>query len=296
MNLSILTIILLGIVQGAAELLPISSSAHVIVVEKLLGLPASSPPMTFLLVMLHTGTMFAVLLYFWPRWRKLLRGEGMLTASSFVKAIVFATFATGVLGLLLKKIIEHIIHGKDVETIFGNTHLIAAALLAAGVLIIVADRFDQSSEQRPLTTSRCVGIGLIQGLCLPFRGFSRSGATISLGLVQGLSREFAEDFSFALAVVLTPPVVVIELYRMIKESHGTAITHTAGAVGAHAAHVVTALHYGEMVAPGLLGMVFSFLSGLLALKWLSAWLENGQWKLFGYYCLVAAVVVWLLPV
>ena len=67
-----LQIVILALIQGAAELLPVSSSAHVIVAERFMGLRPSSPEMTFLLVMLHTGTMFAVLFYFWPRWKPLL--------------------------------------------------------------------------------------------------------------------------------------------------------------------------------------------------------------------------------
>ena len=67
--MSLLDVIVLAILQGLAELLPVSSSAHVIVAEKLMGLDPSSPPMTLLLVMLHTGTMFAVIVYFWHKWR-----------------------------------------------------------------------------------------------------------------------------------------------------------------------------------------------------------------------------------
>ena len=70
--MSILIIAVLAVVQGTAELLPISSSAHIVLLEKLFGLDPTSPEMTFLLVMLHTGTMIAVLVYFWPRWSKLL--------------------------------------------------------------------------------------------------------------------------------------------------------------------------------------------------------------------------------
>src|ERR1700744_5926087 len=91
-------ILILAVIQGAAELLPVSSSAHVIVAEKLMGLDPSTPEMTFLLVMLQTGTMFAVLLYFWKRWKKL--------SVNFYKMLLLATAVTGVLGLGLKKIIE----------------------------------------------------------------------------------------------------------------------------------------------------------------------------------------------
>src|SRR6516165_12697303 len=92
-----LQVLLLAVIQGAAELLPVSSSAHVIFAERLMGLDPSSPPMTFLLVMLHTGTMFAVIAYFWPRWRKLLTqtpaaGEGAAAPRyHFVIMVVLAS-------------------------------------------------------------------------------------------------------------------------------------------------------------------------------------------------------------
>src|SRR2546428_14007379 len=101
-----LQIIVLALIQGMAELLPISSSAHVIVAEKLMGLDPSAPKEVFLLVMLHTGTMFAVLFYFWPRWRPMLfppaqpNGESAAQVSRFhfLKMVVLATAITGVLG------------------------------------------------------------------------------------------------------------------------------------------------------------------------------------------------------
>jgi undecaprenyl-diphosphatase len=116
---------------------------------------------------------------------------------------------------------------------------------------------------------------------MPFRGFSRSGATISTGLLTGANRERAERFSFALAVILTPPVIAVEAHRLLKASHEAA-----------AAGVPINLH-ASLIA-SLLGMVFSFFAGLAALRWLSSWLENGRWYLFGVYCLVASCVVFYL--
>src|SRR5271165_6637860 len=98
--LSFAQILILAMIQGAAELLPVSSSAHVIVAEKLLGLDPSSPEMTFLLVMLHTGTMFAVILYFWPRWRERFRVPDF--AKSVARPLIAATLATAVAGFTLK--------------------------------------------------------------------------------------------------------------------------------------------------------------------------------------------------
>ena len=275
--MDLISIAVLAAIQGLAELLPVSSSAHVIVAEKLMGLDPSSPEMTFLLVMLHAGTTGAVILYFWPRWRARFLSVDARARAGLLKALALATAATGALGLILKRLLERALArggGRpEVEALFSNLPLVAASLAAAGALILWsgARREDGAS---PLTLARSAWIGLLQGLCLPFRGFSRSGATISAGLLLGIPRALAEDFSFALAVILTPPVLALEGHRLIK----------ASGAGRH--------DWGpELFAPGLIGMLFSFAAGLLALRWLSDWLERGRWRYFGYYCLAASAGV-----
>jgi undecaprenyl-diphosphatase len=279
---NILQILILGLVQGAAELLPVSSSAHVIVVEKLMGLDASSPEMTFLLVMLHTGTMFAVIVYFWNAWRL----SYFSSAEAFwktAKQVIVATVLTAIIGLALQQLIEKVFlkgsPNTDVETLFSQLPLIGAALLAAGLLIIVAGLREPSRlEAKDVGTIAASWIGAVQGLCLPFRGFSRSGATISTGLLLGVGKRRMEEFSFALAVVITPPAIAREFWRLIK---------------AHP-EVTKADHLVPLALPGIIGMVASFVAGLLALRLLSRWLETGRWKLFGVYCILFAVFVFAL--
>jgi undecaprenyl-diphosphatase len=274
-----LQIILLGLVQGAAELLPVSSSAHVIVVEKLMGLDPSSPEMTFVLVMLHTGTMFAVIVYFWKAWREHYFSSATVFKSVAIN-VVIATIITGSVGLALQWLIEKVfLKGNakaEVETLFSQLPLIGAALLAAGLLIIYSGmREEKKRRALDINTSRACWIGAVQGLCLPFRGFSRSGATISTGLLLRVGRRRMEEFSFALAVVLTPPVIVRESWRLLK------------------AHAETSQpsHLLPLVLPGMFGLICSFVAGWFALRLLSRWLEAGRWKFFGYYCVVAAIVV-----
>ncbi|HEX2790946.1 MAG TPA: undecaprenyl-diphosphate phosphatase [Steroidobacteraceae bacterium] len=277
----VLKVFVLAIVQGFCELLPVSSSAHVIIAEKLMGLDPTAPAMTFLLVMLHTGTMLAVIAYFWNTWRSRFFSSAP-AFWSFARNVVIATACTGVVGLGLMLLIERVVlggaPGADVEQLFGNTTLIAAALASVGVMIIVSGRRSEQANQRPsMRLTDSIWIGTVQGLCLPFRGFSRSGATISTGLFRGLRKDLLEDFSFALAVVLTPAVIVREAHRLLKAQH------LAGA---------TADTLGP-IWPCLVGMLLSFAAGWLSLKWLSRWLEHGRWHLFGYYCLIAALSVFI---
>jgi len=271
-------ILILALVQGACELLPVSSSAHVIVAEKLLGLDPSSPEMTMLLVMLHTGTMFAVIVYFWNGWKRDYFASSGQTQWFAIQVIV-ATACTGVVGLGLQFLIEKVfLHGRqhaEIEDLFRNLPLVASALAAVGVLIIFAGLYEnQPPRHTELQPQHSFWIGLVQGLSLPFRGFSRSGATISTGLILGLPKQKLEEFSFALAVVLTPVVVGKEALRLVK-------AHALNGSG-------PVLH---LFVPGLVGMGLSFIAGLLALKWLSHWLEAGRWKFFGFYCLAAAAGV-----
>ncbi|MCX5889517.1 MAG: undecaprenyl-diphosphate phosphatase [Deltaproteobacteria bacterium] len=278
--MTLLQIIVLALIQGAAELLPVSSSAHVIVAEKLMGLDPTSPEMTLLLVMLHTGTMAAVILYFWSSWK-----ENYFAARpafwNFAQRVAFATFLTGAIGLTLKFLIEKFaLKGgphAEIELIFGNLALIGIALGTVGLLIIYAGvRTERSHRPSRSGLQGSSWIGIVQGLCLPFRGFSRSGATISTGLLLGISKERAEEFSFALAVVLTPPVIVREVLRLLK---------------AQASLLPPGASVFSLFVPSLLGMGLSCLAGLLALRWLSLWLEQGRWQLFGIYCLLASAAV-----
>ena len=278
--MTLLHVVILAIVQGFAELLPVSSSAHVIVAEELMGMNPSAPKMTLLLVMLHTGTMLAVIVYFWRRWRRTLFNS-LPEFKNFAIALVVATFFTGLVGGGIIEFIERVLMRNQphawIEQLFSHLGLIAVALAVGGVFILAAGLFERrrarTDAAHALTPTQYGWIGAIQGLCVPFRGFSRSGATISTGLLLRTSRATAEDFSFALAVVLTPPAVARELWRLYQSQH----------------HRLAAVVPAAM--PSVLGMIFAFLAGLLALKWLSRWLERGRWHFFGIYCLFAAIVV-----
>jgi undecaprenyl-diphosphatase len=280
-------VIILAIVQGLAELLPVSSSAHVIVAAELMHENMATPSNALLLVLLHTGTMFAVIVYFWRRWmaeifsswEKFRRVVALLFVSSFLSGIVF---------LPTKKLVEHVLsrggQHADIEALFNKLNWIAPALALAGVLILYAGlrearrpetEAEKSAAQRGIRWPDAVVMGILQGFAIPFRGFSRSGVTISGGLLTGGERTEIEWYSFAMVVVITPLAIAWELRRVYKTAHLSGYT----------------VHWGPALTPGVIGMIFSFVAGLLALKWLSRWLENGRWYYFGIYCLLAAAAV-----
>jgi undecaprenyl-diphosphatase len=189
-----------------------------------------------------------------------------------------------VIGEILTKAIENFsLRGEphaDVEELFSRLDLVAPALAIAGVLILVAGIFEKrlpppvSDDVAGVNTKQAGIIGAVQALCLPFRGFSRSGATISTGMLAGMAKVDAESFSFALAVVLTPPAIAREAFRLVKEGH-----------------MSLRASLGPTIAPIFVGAICSFLAGLLALKWLGKWLEGGRWYWFGVYCLFAAAAI-----
>ena len=117
------------------------------------------------------------------------------------------------------------------------------------------EEYVASKEKPDLGLKDSILIGMVQGICLPFRGFSRSGATISTGLILGIEKKRLEDFSFALAVILTPPVILREAIKIFK--------------GPACGSCIMVQMPLACFSPSLIGMVLSFISGILALKWLS---------------------------
>jgi undecaprenyl-diphosphatase len=133
----------LSVIQGLCVLLPVSNSAHVILAEKMMGLDSTASAMTLLLVMLHAGTMLAVIVYFWESWRE--RYFSSTDAFwSFAKLVTVATAITGIIGLILMMLIERVIlRGSahdEIEQLFGNSYIIAAGLATVGVMIILPKR------------------------------------------------------------------------------------------------------------------------------------------------------------
>jgi undecaprenyl-diphosphatase len=274
-------VVILAAMQGLTELLPVSSSAHVIVTARLLHENMSTPANALLLVLLHTGTMFAVIVYFWRRWLS----EFLSSWANSLRAIVASLLSLAVgfpTIVAVERILGHGGHKAEIEALFDKLNWIATALALVGLLIIYAGLREARQPERDTPQGRrfvrwpeAIVMGILQGFAIPFRGFSRSGSTISGGLLAGGARAEIESFSFAMAVIITPPAIAREAWRVVRAAH------QAGASSSMSASLT----------PGLVGMVCAFVAGLLALRWLSRWLEQGRWYWFGIYCLVAAAVV-----
>ncbi len=198
--MSIIQIIILAIVQGLAELLPVSSSAHVVVVSKLMGLDPAAPAMTFLIVMLHTGTMLAVIAYFWRAWKKTFFASAAIFKKQAIY-LIFATLLTGIIGGGLTFGIEHLANklgyvAKDeaghlkkaeIEMLFGNLELVSVALAAAGILIIAAGLSKKSNGSREVGMKEAGWMGGGAGPVLAISRFFKVGCHDLDGIAVGIA-------------------------------------------------------------------------------------------------------------
>lgn len=250
---------ILGLVQGLTEFLPISSSGHLVILQHLMGF---KKPMLFFDIMLHLGTLGAVIAVFWQDLKKigqeeilpLLKGfcnnPGLLSALSRARMtllIMLATIPTGLIGYLFK---------EPLESLFASTYAVGFALCFTGTLLWFTKYCKK--KDATLKTYQALLIGLAQGIAIT-PGISRSGTTIATGLFLGLSGELAARFSFLLSIPAILGAVSLEL------SSSTISTHTP-------------------FLPTLLGTLTAALMGYLALRYLLKVISHGKLYHFSYYC------------
>lgn len=250
---------LLGAVQGLTEPLPISSSAHLILVPWLLGWPEHS--LTFD-VALHMGTLAALLLFFWKDWWKLAAawlpgGDGQERRLGV--GLVLGTLPAAIVGLLFEDVIE---------TALRSPPLIATVMLVASAVILAADRLGrQTLPLERVTYARALAIGTAQMLAL-MPGVSRSGSTIAAGLALGLTREAAARYAFLLATPITAGAGVFKLKDLLE----------------------TGVPASEQAAFAA-GIVASFIVGLFAIGFLLRFLRRYSLVAFVVYRVALALVV-----
>jgi len=217
--LTILEVVILGLAQGLGEFLPISSSAHLVLIPWLFGW--TDPGLTFD-VALHVGTLVAVVLYFWKDWWQLIT-KGFTDVRS-VKGrlfwyLVVATVPGAIGGFLLE---------KKAETLFRSPILIATMLILMGILLYWADRRSSKKiEINHITFGTSLFIGISQALAI-IPGVSRSGITMTTGLWMGLTREGAARFSFLLSTPIIFGAAMVKLPGVISNSSVITLDFTIG--------------------------------------------------------------------
>jgi len=193
--------IILGIVQGLTEFIPVSSTAHLVFLPELFGWHGAVDSMSFD-VALHFGTTIALLAFFWQDWMEILFNNRRM-----LWLILAGSVPAGVVGILLRKVIEESLR---------TPVLIAVMLVLFGVVMYIAERYQGKKEMRDFRLADIIAVGLAQALAL-MPGVSRSGATISAGLFMGYSRPAAARFSFLLS---TPAICGATLLESKHIMHG----------------------------------------------------------------------------
>ena len=227
--------LVLGIVQGLTEFLPISSSAHLIIVPWLFGWDNRALNSLQFDVALHMGTLLAILVYFAPDWRRLIsafvrslleRRIGSDPDRRIVWFIVFATIPAFLAGVLAESQIDALFH--DPSNLRSGLLIIAVMMIVMGTLLLLAERIGKHSlDLQNITLSTALGIGVAQALAL-VPGVSRSGSTITAGLFLGLKREAAARFSFLLSTPIVLGAGLKKLYDMVKATEGVPADQMSG--------------------------------------------------------------------
>lgn len=262
--------IILGIVQGLTELLPISSSAHLNLFPWLFNWGTLTESFD---VALHIGTLFAILVFFFKDWCSLIKGgykqvvkKEKSTEGKIFWYIIIATIPAGILSLVLDKISEKIIEVTSgtlkVEQITIEMILIAIALIVMGIILYIVDKKSKSNiEYKDITLKQSILISVSQAIAAAFPGVSRSGITMTVGRKLGIERESVAKYSFLLS---TPIVAAAALYE-IK-------------------HFVFDLSF-------FVGIITSFIVGLFVIKFLLNYLKRGSFKVFAIYRVILGIVI-----
>ena len=268
--MTIIQAIILGIVQGLTELLPISSSAHLNLFPWLFNWGEMSPSFD---VALHIGTLFAILVFFFKDWINLIKGgykqlvkKEKSTDGKIFWYIVISTIPAGVLSLILDKvsgnIIEKLAQTFNTAEINVEMVLIAIALIVMGIILYIVDKKSKSTvKYEKITLKQSVLIAISQAIAAAFPGVSRSGITMTVGRKMGIERESVAKYSFLLS---TPIVAAAALYEM--------------------KHFVFDLSF-------FVGVLTSFIVGMLVIKFLLNYLKKGSFKIFAIYRVVLGAII-----
>ena len=266
--MSFIEVLILGFIQGIAEFLPISSSAHLIIFRDIFGIGAgmsANMELTFDIA-LHFGTLLAIgVFFFWDFIKMIQKGFTKGVKDDDGKNLwylVAATIPAAIVGVLFEEPIEKIIR--------SNYVVIALALAIMGIIIYLADKYSKETKTiKKMTLKDAIIIGCSQVFAL-IPGFSRSGTTIAAGRILGLERESAAKFSFFLSAPVVLGAVTLQL---IKDSAWSVI----------AANLSTFI----------LGILVSFIIGILCIKYLLKYLQKHNFKIFMIYRVILAIIVLL---
>ncbi|MBU8905712.1 undecaprenyl-diphosphate phosphatase [Desertibacillus haloalkaliphilus] len=261
--------LIIGIIQGLSEFLPISSSAHLILTEKLLGIEAKNEPLVFE-VFLHFASLLAVICFFWrdvvaitKDFFTYLRKKSNAHYSNyrFGWFIILATIVTMVVGKGIEEIVDDRI---------TNTATIGASLIVTGIFLILIEHGISPGTRtvKNMTWKDGIIVGIGQALAV-IPGISRAGSTLIVALWSGLAKETAVRYSFLLSIPVIAGITVLKLPELSNFFHNGMWVEVSIAFAA------------------------SFAFAIVGIKWLMAMLTNAKLTYFAFYCIVAGIFVWI---
>lgn len=265
--------IIIAIVEGLTEFLPVSSTGHMIITQNLLGM-SSTPFVKAFTVIIQFGAILSVVVLYWKRFFRLDHSPApagstplrrFLHKWDFYWKLFVAFLPAVVIGGLLNKVVDHLL---------GSVVVVAVMLVVGGVFMLFCDKwFNHGKDETALTERRAFRIGLCQCIAM-IPGVSRSMATIVGGMANGLTRKKAAEFSFFLAVPTMLAATCLEVLKML----------VSGEFSSMSGHVSTLL----------LGSAVAFVVAILAMKWFVGFLTKYGFRLFGWYRIIVGGVILLL--
>ena len=253
--------LILGIIQGLTEYLPVSSSGHLAIGAALFGLEGEENLM--FTVAVHVATVLATLVILWREISKILKGLFLLKANDetrYVASILVSMIPVGIVGLFFK---------DYVEDIFGSGLLIVGCCLLLTASLLIFSYYAKPRQKEHISMKDAFIIGLAQAAAV-LPGLSRSGSTIATGLLLGNKKEKLAQFSFLMVI---PPILGEALLDVLKIVKGEEV-------------------FGSIEPlPLCIGFVAAFLSGCLACKWMLDIVKRGKLIYFGIYCAVIGTVI-----
>lgn len=253
--------LILGLVQGLTEYLPVSSSGHLAIGQALFGMDDGADNLMFT-VAVHVATVLSTLVVLWSEIDWILRGLfkfEMNSATKYALNILVSMIPVGIVGLFFK---------DQVEEIFGSGLLVVGCCLLVTALLLIFSYYAKPRQKDHLSKRDAFIIGVAQA-CAVLPGLSRSGSTIATGLLLGNKKERLAQFSFLMVI---PPILGEALLDVLKAVKGEAVLG------------------GIELLPLCVGFVAAFLSGCFACKWMINIVKRGKLVYFGVYCIVVALI------
>ena len=265
--------IIIAIVEGLTEFLPVSSTGHMIITQNLLGIEQGDPFVHAFTFIIQFGAILSVVCLYWKQFFQLDHSPAPEGSSWFGRLkhkyrfywlLFVGVLPAVVVGLLAKK-------SGLLDWLLDSVEVVAVMLVLGGVFMLFCDRlFNKGSDQNKVTERRAFNIGLYQCISV-IPGVSRSMATIVGGMTQGLTRKRAAEFSFFLAVPTMAGATLLDLLDLLKEDAVWATSHN-----------ITML---------VLGCIVAFIVALLAMKWFVGFLTKYGFKAFGYYRIIVGTII-----